>query len=238
MNSTSSLYTLSLDFNPLLNLSSSDTQSDEESKKAENTTTTTHRLGTLLHRVLEPHICFLFLVPSDYLTHADFCIFGYLDCKQQASLRVKIAWQRSQAQTETCGTSVPHNYFYLYFCPLPAIHSSISSAVFHFQTGYRRICPLISVLFGLSGALTSTYRFMSAPGSAKSNTWLITFPAPYFIDSAHVLGFFEYAHILHVYLSTQHHLPVHGGIVLHILTCPCTKIHVCGRNVWLPLTVQ
>lgn len=116
MNSTSSLYTLSLDFNPLLNLSSSDTQSDEESKKAENTTTTTHRLGTLLHRVLEPHICFLFLVPSDYLTHADFCIFGYLDCKQQASLRVKIAWQRSQAQTETCGTSVPHNYFDMFIC--------------------------------------------------------------------------------------------------------------------------
>lgn len=111
MNSTSSLYTLSLNFNPFLNLSSSDTQSDEESKKAENTTTTTHRLGTLLHRVLEPHICFLFLVPSDYLTHADFCIFGYLDCKQQASLRVKIAWQCSQAQTETSGTSVPHNYF-------------------------------------------------------------------------------------------------------------------------------
>lgn len=173
MNSTSSLYTLSLDFNPLLNLSSSDTQSDEESKKAENTTTTTHRPGTLLHRVLEPRICFLFLVPSDYLTHVDFCIFAYLDCKQQASLRVKIAWQCSQAQTESGGTSVPHNYFlsvYLYFCPLPAIHSSISSAVFHFQTGYRRIYPLISVLFGLSGALTSTYRFMSAPGSAKSNT--------------------------------------------------------------------
>ena len=37
---------------------------------------------------------FVLLLPSDYLTHVDFCIFGYLDCKQQAPLRVKIARQR------------------------------------------------------------------------------------------------------------------------------------------------
>lgn len=40
-----------------------------------------HVLLTYFQIVLEPDACFVFLLPSDYLTHVDFCLFGCLFCK-------------------------------------------------------------------------------------------------------------------------------------------------------------
>lgn len=129
-----------------------------------------------------------FCCPLIILLMLTFCIFAYLDCKQHASLRVKIAWRCSRAQTQTGGTSVPYNYSDIecLFVLLPPNYSSISSAVFHFQKGHWRIYPLISILFGFFRPSLPLIDLCRAPGSTESNTWLITSPVPYFIDSLHV----------------------------------------------------